>query len=97
MSIHRECPESPSASYIVLDLSLKKKPILIQNLIKIFTKTYQIALFFNSRRVACPLACVQLISLFLYERKIIFSFRMQSKYTLKRINCDMFKKKFREL
>ena len=24
MSIHRECPESPSASYIVLDLSLKK-------------------------------------------------------------------------
>ena len=26
----------------------------------------------NSRRVACPLACVQLISLFLYEKKNIF-------------------------
>ena len=47
----------------------------------------------NYRRAACPLACVQLISLFLYERKIIFSFRMQSKYRLKRINYDMFSKK----
>ena len=41
------------------------------------------------RRVACPLACLQLKSLFLYERKIIFSFRMQSNYTLKRINYYM--------
>ena len=39
-----------------------------------------------SRRVACPLACVQLISLFLYEKN-------QSKFTLKRINYDKFTKK----
>ena len=44
-----------------------------------------------SRGVACPLACVQLISLFLYDRNH-FSFRMQSKYTLKRINYAMFSK-----
>ena len=46
---------------------------------------------------AWPLACVQLISLFLYENSQ-FLFRMLSKYTLKRINYKMFsQKKFREL
>ena len=43
--------------------------------------------------VPWPLACVQLISSFLYEKNQFFSFRMQSKYTLKRINYDMFSKK----
>ena len=47
---------------------------LIQNLIKIFTKTHQIAHIFSkfSRMVACSLACVQLISLFLYEKNHFF-------------------------
>ena len=50
-----------------------KKTILIQNLIKIFTKTHQIAHFIKiSRRVAYPLASVQLISLFLYEKNHFF-------------------------
>ena len=37
-----------------------------------FTKTHQIAHFFQFffRRVPCPLACVQLISLFLYEKNL---------------------------
>ena len=47
-----------------------------------------------SRGIACPLACVQLISLIFYMKGTIFSFRMQSKYTLKRINYDMFFKNF---
>ena len=47
-----------------------KKTILIQNLIKIFTKTLKIAHFFKnfSQGIACPLTCVQQISLFLYEK-----------------------------
>ena len=45
-----------------------------------------------SRRVASPLACVQLISFFLYERTT-FSCRMQSKYALNCINYDMFSTK----
>ena len=50
-----------------------KTTILIQNLIKIFTKTHQIAHFYKiSRRVACPLARVQLISLFRYEKNHFF-------------------------
>ena len=49
-----------------------------------------------SCRVACPLACGQLISLLLYEKKKKNLFRMQSKYTLKRINYDCFPKKFPE-
>ena len=48
-----------------------------------------------SRWGAWPLAGVQLISLFLYENSY-FSFRMLSKYTLKRINHKMFTKKFSE-
>ena len=45
-----------------------KKTILIQNLIKI--KVQDASNF--SRRVTCPLACVQLISLFLYEKNHFF-------------------------
>ena len=48
-----------------------------------------------SRWGAWPLAGVQLISLFLYENSH-FSFRMLSKYTLKRINYKIFSKKFSE-
>ena len=71
-----------------------KKSILIQNQIKIFTKTHQIAHFFKifSQGSMPPSICVQLISLFLFKKKT-FSFRMQSRYTLKRINYDMFSKK----
>ena len=48
-----------------------------------------------SRGVACPLSGVQLLSLFLYEKNH-FAFRIQPKYTLKRINLIMtcFPKKF---
>ena len=46
----------------------------------------------NSRMIASPLACVQLISFFLYERTT-FSCRIQSKYTLNRINYGMFSTK----
>ena len=42
---------------------------------------------------ACPLACVQLVSLFLCENSY-FSFRMLSKYKLKRIIYNMFSKTF---
>ena len=77
-------------SYCPIQRDHFKKEFLIQNLIKIFTKTHQITHVFKfSCRVACPLACVQLISLFLHEKNY-FSFRMPSKYTLKRINYDMF-------
>ena len=54
----------------------------------------QVAYFSKfSRWGTWPLAGVQLISLFLYENSH-FSFRMLLKYTLKRINCKMFTKKF---
>ena len=67
----------------------------MQNLIKIYTKTHQIAHFFSKfiRWGAWPLACVQLISLFLHENRH-FSFRILLKYTLKRINYKMFLKHF---
>ena len=54
-------------------------------------------IFFSkfSRWEAWPLAGVQLISLVLYEKKH-FSFRMLSKYTLKRINYNIFFKKMSE-
>ena len=58
-------------SYCSIQRDHFKKTILIQNLNKIFTKTHQIAYFSKfSRRVASPLACVELISFFLYERAI---------------------------
>ena len=62
-------------SYCSIQRDHLKKTILIQNLNKIFTKTHCTNCTFfkkNSRRVACPLACVQLISLFLYEKKHFF-------------------------
>ena len=100
MFIHREnaLKAHQHISYCSIYTCHFKKKILIQNLIKRFTKTHQIAhLKKNSRRVACSLAYVKLISLFLYKKNI-FSFRMQSQYTPKRINYDMFSpKKFREL
>ena len=43
----------------------------MQNLIKIFTKTHQIVHFFKKFSYrSMPPSCVQLISLFLYERTI---------------------------
>ena len=46
-------------SYCSIQRGHFKKTILIQNLLKILTKTHQIAHFSKfSRRVACPLACV---------------------------------------
>ena len=87
MFIHRE-----NALKAIYHIVLYKK-ILIQNLIKICTKTHQIAHFFKIFSQGSPLACVQLISFFLYERTI-FSCRIQSKYTLNRINYDMFPTKF---
>ena len=69
----------------------------MQNLIKKYTprrtKLHIISKF--SRWEAWPLACVQLISLFLYENSH-FSFRMLSKYTLKRIKYKMFSIKISE-
>ena len=100
MLIHREnalkAHQHNHLIYCSIQRDHFKKTILIQNLIKIFTRTHQIAHFFKnfSQLGSMPLAiaCVQLISLFLYERTI-FSFRMQSKYTLKCINYDMFSQK----
>ena len=42
-----------------------KKTMLIENLIKIFTKTHELHTFFSkfSRRVACPYMCVADISI----------------------------------
>ena len=63
-------------SSIVLykEMTLKKK--FIQYLIKIFTKSprrIKLHIFSKiSRSVACPLSCVQLISLFLYEKNHFF-------------------------
>ena len=60
-------------SYCSIQRDHVKKTFLIQNLIKRFTKTHQIAFFSKfSRMVACPLACVQLISFFLYEKNYFF-------------------------
>ena len=73
MFIHREnaLKAHYHISYCTIQRDHFKKTILIQNLNKIFTKTHQIAHFSKfSRRVASPLACVQLISFFLYERTI---------------------------
>ena len=50
----------------------------------------------NSRMVASPLACVQLISLFLYEKKQHFSIQNTIKIYTKTqltLNYDLFKKK----
>ena len=88
MFIHREnaLKAHQHISYCSIQRDHFKKTTLILNLIKIFFSNF-------SRKVACPLECVQLISLFLYEKNHFFSFRMQSKYTLKRINYDMFSQK----
>ena len=68
----------------------------MQNLIIIYSKKHIAScIFFSkfSRWGAWPLAGVQLISLVLYENSH-FSFRMLLKYTLKRINYNMFSKNF---
>ena len=94
MSIHRENALKAHQHHILFyTCHLKKNNFNTKSDQNIHQDVSNCNFFFNSRRVACPLACVQLISLFLYERKIIFSFRMQSKYTLKRINYDMFSQK----
>ena len=75
MFIHREnaLKAYQYISYSSIQINHFKNKILIQNLIKIFTKMHQIAHFFKFfRRVACSLACVQLISLFLYEKNHFF-------------------------
>ena len=96
--IHRENDLKRPSTYIILfytNRSLKKN--LMQNLIKIYTPRLTILHIFSkfSRWGAWPLACVQLLSLFLYENSH-FLFRMLSKYTLKRINYTMFSKKLSE-
>ena len=49
-------------SYYSIQRDQFRKKNLIQNQIKIFTKTHQIAHFFKIfSLVACPIACVQLI------------------------------------
>ena len=59
MFIHREnaLKAHQHISYCSVQRDHFKKKFLIQNLIKIFTKTHQTAHFFKiSRRVACPIA-----------------------------------------
>ena len=71
MLIHREnaLKAHQHMSYCSIQRDQFKKKTLIQNLIKIFTKTHQITYFFkNLSQGSMPLACVQLISLFLYEK-----------------------------
>ena len=77
MFIHREnalkAHQYACISYSSIQRHLFKNTILIQNLIKIFTKTHQIAHYSKfSRRVACSLGFAQLISLFLYEKNHCF-------------------------
>ena len=51
----------------------KTKTFLIQKLIKISSRRIKLHIFSKFfRRVACPLACVQLISLFLFEKNHFF-------------------------
>ena len=75
MLIHREnaLKAHQHISYCSIQRDHIKKE-LIQNLIKIFTKTHQIAHFFkNFSQVSMPpIACVQLISLFLYKKNHVF-------------------------
>ena len=78
MFIHREnaLKAHQHISYCSIQKDhLQKKTILIQNLIKIFTRTHKIAHFFKnfSQGIACPLTCVQQISLFLYEKNHFFT------------------------
>ena len=91
-------PETPINIYHIV-LAIQRdhfKKNLMQNLRKIYTKTHQNAHYFKIFLLgACPLACVQLISIFLYTNSH-FSFRILSKYTLKRINYKMFSKNFSE-
>ena len=73
MFIHREnaLKAHQHISYCSILVTLKKN--LIQNLIKIFTKTHQIAhLKKNFSQGSMPPTCVQLISIFLYEKNNIF-------------------------
>ena len=80
MFIHREnaLKAHHHISYCSIQREHFKKTIIIQNLIKIFTKTHEIAHFFKiflqgSRDVKRrTLQCVQLISLFLYEKNHFF-------------------------
>ena len=65
MFIHREnaLKAHQHLTYCYTQRDHFKKTILMQNLIKIFAKTHQIAHFFKifSRGIACLLASVQLI------------------------------------
>ena len=65
-------------SYCSIQRDHLKKTILIQNLIQIFTKTHQIAHFFKKN---CNVACVQVISLFLYEKNHSFIRNANKIYT----------------
>ena len=74
MFIHREnaIKGHQHISYCSIHVTLKKT-ILTQNLLKIFKKRIKLHIFKKiSRRVACPLACVQRIPLFLYDKKLFF-------------------------
>ena len=70
MFIHREnaLKAHQHISYCPIQrYHLKKTTFLIQKLIKISSRRIKLHIFSKfSRRVACPLACVQLISLFLF-------------------------------
>ena len=75
MFIHREnaLKANQHISYCSIQRDHFKKTILIQNLIKIFTKTYQIAHFFNifSQGSMPPSMCAVDI-IILYEKNHFF-------------------------